>query len=154
MNQKSTVADDLYRWLLDRIEEEFRWADIGAAFGWAVSTKHAKRAARLAEADGLCLVVPNQGNGWCVCLTADPSRVIDGSLFLGAIENGVRQRRVLHDDFIAGHSRGSTDPDVRQMAKMRRHERQIADLLAAQHDELRADLIERRREARASNGDG
>ena len=49
---------------------------------------------RLAEADGLCLVVPAPENGWALFLTADPSRVVEGSIFhTGAVENGVDDER-------------------------------------------------------------
>ena len=147
-----STSEQLYRWLLEHIEEEFTWDEIQSAFGWAVSRKHAKRAARLAEADNLCLVVPSPENGWALFLTADPSRALQGSWFLGAVEDGVRDRRLLHDDFITSNARGSQDPDVRRLARSRRRERQITELFAEEQREMRELMKERRREAQEANG--
>jgi len=66
--------------------------------------------ATLAEQDGLCITVANpmDDEKFRLVLTADASNAVNSSLFLGAVEEGVRRRRAPIDEFIVLNAQPGT----------------------------------------------
>lgn len=149
---RSRVADragKIYDFLKANINTLYTFDDLCRALGLqdGSTTRAAIRRARgLAEEDDLCFPVACWDNGLTYCVTDDPNAVVDSSLHLGSIANGVGVRKDIHDAFIAS-----------RMAKLAPTDRAIVhsiDRFEAAHREQRkayTEIIKMAREMRRAS---
>lgn len=96
-------AREIYAFLKANLNTVYKIKDLLDELGLydGTTTRSAIRRARdMAADDGLCFPVACFDNGLTYCVTDDPGAVIDPSMHLAKIANGVGVRKDIHDDFI------------------------------------------------------
>lgn len=149
-NRIAERSEAIYAFLLERINEKFTIGDLIAELGLQDSRttrKAIRRAADLAENDGMFLPIACPANGFTYCVTDDPENVVDPTIHLSSIANGVEMRKDSHADFLSSNSH-ELDPLTRElmkgMSEMEEASRKSRDAYAA----MTRTMVAMRREAR------
>lgn len=149
-NRVASRAEQIYTFLRDHQETPYRLPDLLAELGMrdGTTTRSAIKHARLlAEADGLCFPVAVPANGWVYVVTTDPIAVLDPTLHLARIEQGVRTTKERHEDFIRPRLKQMPLSERRVAAAWMNFEDQMRQAQAGAAELTRA-MVDMRKDAR------